>query len=645
MSLRQPETAESLTTIAAMTARPKSDPHALPVNRGKPRTLEAAVDPGSERDVMAWRDRVGHSRRPLCVSLWSGAGGLDLGLEMAGFDVAVAVDSDRWACQTHGYNSKALVLQRDLSSPEATRDLLGELALPKVALLAGGFPCQPYSRAGMSRIRHLVRNEQRSAVDERAFAWLSYVAAAEELRPDQCIAENVPELATFNGGLLLRDITTALEDLGYQVDLRVLSARRAGVPQFRERLFIQAALPGIPVVWPEEDAGAPEPTLADAIGDLPPLAPGKTWRDGERTRYQPPADRTAPPWAREGMSRAAAQWLTDHVSRDVRTDDLEAFRHLPPGGTYLDVPPELRRYRDKTYTDKYKRLEWDRPSRTITAHLAKDGYWYIHPTEHRTLSIREAARIQTFPDRYEFAGFPTNRFVQIGNAVPPLLGRAVGEALHGARTGEGRPSPVPRAAEALRHIAKQRQVTNAWGVLISEVAFGGRSGAKRLAETAALFPDPDSARRATNGDPALSRLGKLARAVGSGRKGKIPETAEEISRLSACDPAQASLAESLIRGGIPPKNKATMRMAARVAGISRAGSLTGIVFPVLARLASFGESAATNQAVVEIARSWCRADAPECAACPLRECCSHAASDAAGDRQTRLSLEVATTDG
>jgi len=562
---------------------------------------------------------------------------------MAGFDIAVAVDNDGWAAQTHAYNSKALVLERDLSSPGATRTLLRELDLPAVALVAGGFPCQPYSRAGQNRIRHLVKHEQRSGVDERAFAWLSYVAAVQELRPRQCIAENVPELATFNGGLLLRDIVNALEDLGYSVDVRVLSARRFGVPQYRERLFIQAALPGTEIVWPEEEREGPEPTLAAAIGDLPDISPGKSWRDGERTSYEPKPGSEPPDWARAGMPKTARQWLTDHVSRNVREDDLEAFRQLPPGGTYLDVPVHLRRYRDETYTDKYKRLEWGRPSRTITAHMAKDGYWYIHPEEHRTLSIREAARIQTFPDRYQFAGYPTNRFLQIGNAVPPLLGRAVGAALQDARQGQGRASGIPRAAERLSRLGKERESMDAWRILVSEVVLGGRAGAKLFSELTKAFPDPVSALGAANGDPAVARLRELARKVLSSNEGKIPETAAEISRLAGCGPAQASVAESLITGGAPPKNVATMRMAARVAGVSATGSLTGIVFPILARLTAFGEDARTNQAAVEVARSVCRPDIPDCPACPLEEFCAHAVSGSAVvDVQTRLQLASAT---
>src|SRR5207249_4616126 len=112
---------------------------------------------------------------------------------------------------------------------------------------------------------------------------------------------------------------------------------------------------------------------------------------------------------------------------------------------YSELPRRLRRYRDDIFDDKYKRLAWNDLSRSITAHLAKDGYWYIHPTQRRTLSVREAARIQTFPDWFRFAGPPSHRYRQIGNAVPPLLAEALGRELAAARAPR---HAVPRAALA-----------------------------------------------------------------------------------------------------------------------------------------------------------------------------------------------------
>ena len=141
--------------------------------------------------------------------------------------------------------------------------------------------------------------------------------------------------------------------------------------------------------------------------------------------------------------------IHDHITRDVRPDDAEAFRLLGEGQTYADLPERLQRYRSDIFTDKYKRLSWDELSRSITAHIAKDGYWYIHPEQHRTLSVREAARIQTFPDRFRFAGQPTLRLQADRQRRPAAAGRG---ARPRARPGLGRIADRPPPAIGRRRV-------------------------------------------------------------------------------------------------------------------------------------------------------------------------------------------------
>ena len=152
--------------------------------------------------------------------------------------------------------------------------------------------------------------------------------------------------------------------------------------------------------------------------------------------------------------------MTTSPGRSVTTT-RRAFEKMTSKTRYSDLPEDMRRYRADIFDDKYKRLDENGLSRTITAHIAKDGYWYIHPRDSRTLTVREAARLQTFPDRYRFAGPPSAAFRQIGNAVPPLVGERLGEAVlqcladaatgrtlnAGDQQGPGGMVPCPRAAD------------------------------------------------------------------------------------------------------------------------------------------------------------------------------------------------------
>ena len=168
----------------------------------------------------------------------------------------------------------------------------------------------------------------------------------------------------------------------------------------------------------------------------------------------------------------------DQITRPVREDDKIAFEHMDAKTRYSDLPEELRRYRADIFDDKYKRLDEHGLSRTITAHIAKDGYWYIHPKQSRTLTVREAARIQTFPDRYRFAGPPSAAFRQIGNAVPPILGEHLGGRSVPAWTSRARQgSPAGTSGMILADWFRARdvlavpwlQASTRWQVIAAEI--------------------------------------------------------------------------------------------------------------------------------------------------------------------------------
>ena len=220
--------------------------------------------------------------------------------------------------------------------------------------------------------------------------------------------ENVPDMALDRSMVILRTMIERLEALGYSVEERVLDTSRFGVPQFRHRLILVALANRTEFRWPTEHDE--RITVENAIGDLPPVEGG--WRPENGLGNDPVAtgfvayDVPVTAFqrrARIGVPEIDTHRVFDHITRPVREDDAIAFSQMSHETKYSDLNPELKRYRDDIFDDKYKRLDPNDVSRTITAHIAKDGYWYIHPYQDRTLTVREAARLQTFPDWFRFA--------------------------------------------------------------------------------------------------------------------------------------------------------------------------------------------------------------------------------------------------
>jgi DNA (cytosine-5)-methyltransferase 1 len=367
-------------------------------------------------------------KRPLAIDLFSGAGGLSLGLHAAGFEVIVAVDIEKEAVETHRAHFKGASVCLDLSKQESVDAICDALEGVQLDLVAGGPPCQPYSQAAFSKVRHLQKYHGKVA-DPRRDLWPAFVEIVRRTRPKAVLIENVPDMAFGRDGIVLRRVVSMLEHLGYTVDARVLSSEGYGVPQHRQRLFTVAFKEPRQFEWPKGDVRVKR-LLWDAISDLPEVV------GGDKTARRPyPGKKVASQgYYRQGMRGRTGRFIYDHYTRAVRADDLEAFKLMTSTTKYSDLPQHLKRYRDDIFEDKYKRLGWYELSRTITAHISQDGYWYIHPEQHRTLTIREAARIQTFPDHFRFAGFPRHAFKQIGEAVPPLLAKAVGSAISKALT-------------------------------------------------------------------------------------------------------------------------------------------------------------------------------------------------------------------
>ena len=419
--------------------------------RGPLVRLPAHPDHCSDEQELAKHVTALRTARPsvrLVADLFSGAGGMSLGLQQAGFEVVFSADHNAEAVETHAHHFPGMAVDWDLGDPGNIERVAEIIRSLDIDVLAGGPPCQPFSKAGRSGIRHRVRNGLRDPHDQRRDLWRSYLEVVRLAMPRAVVMENVPDMALDKEMFILRAIVEDLEQLGYAVQERVVDCPEYGIPQFRQRLILVALRNGHSFQWPEV-AGAPV-TVWNAIGEMPEVAGG--WRpeggaqgwtpyEGPSTAYQR--------LMRVGVPASESNRLYDHITRPVREDDAVAFDHMDHETRYSQLPQIAQRYRTDIFDDKYKRLDENYLSRTITAHIAKDGYWYIHPRQGRTLTVREAARLQSFPDHYRFAGTPSAAFRQIGNAVPPLLARQLGESVFAQLDGPDRAAATSRETATL----------------------------------------------------------------------------------------------------------------------------------------------------------------------------------------------------
>lgn len=589
-------------------------------------------------DLADLRSYAQRQSRPLAIDLFSCGGGLSLGLEEAGFKVVLGVDRDPIAVETHRAHFGGVSLCVDLSSEEQVQKTLEALEGISIALVAGSPPCQPFSRAGINKIRSLVAKGSRNLLDHRKQLWRSFAVFVDRLRPSAFILENVPDLVVRDHGIIFREIVSVFEEMGYKVHTRILPSWQYGVPQFRQRLFV-IGLREHAYEWPRPNTKR-RPTVSDAISDLPVVEWGnralEIGYDGPLTSYQRRA--------RRGLRRGPNQKLYDHMARAVRPDDLEIFRLMRADTLYSELPEHLRRYRADIFDDKYNRLSWNELSRTITAHIAHDGYWYIHPSQHRTLTVREAARIQSFPDRFRFAGTPSHAFRQIGEAVPPLLGRAVGKAversLHPTQRVVVEAAPTCTISSALvqwlgripesQLSAPWRQSTNTWHVLLGTVLL--ERAPRPLAgdlwpKLCERWPDP----KAFLNNP---RKGPLAKGFAAGKK---------LPALRVIARALVESGGNTSSNGQPPASEtqrkrievgatiagqaqflhptaATSRVAQRVLCKLPDGSHFGDHL-LLSRLVGAREPGRAYAAVLEIGDKFCRPGVPSCDFCPLVGIC------------------------
>lgn len=383
-----------------------------------------------EATQQEWLARVNDPTSIITLDLFSGCGGMSQGFEDAGFFVAAAIDALPSACETHAANFLSKSIHADIHTIDPQR-LLDELGLPRVDVIIGGPPCQGFSVVGRARVRSLLP-EQQEEILARNDLYLQYLRFVEALNPLMFIMENVPHFKTYEDGVVYKNVIAECDRLGYFHYDNMLVASDFGVPQMRRRLFIVGSRIGRIFMWPRPTHATHPVSLSDAIGDLPAVQPPSL---AEALSYADSQPLSA--YVRLMRSRVAPserQIVRDHIVRPVRDDDRKIFAKMRPGSKYRDIDAIYKRYGNKSFHDRYLMLNPNLPCNTITAHMAKDGYRYIHwdTAQLRTLSVREAARVQSFGDHFRFAGSRTGRFVQIGNAVPPLLAEALGRQVRRA---------------------------------------------------------------------------------------------------------------------------------------------------------------------------------------------------------------------
>jgi DNA (cytosine-5)-methyltransferase 1 len=610
--------------------------YGVPFERSDGLKLPAHPEASTVRTLQTWCASQSEAGRPIAVDLFSGAGGLSAGVEAAGWAVAAAVDHDPRALETHHHNFPGLALDLDLGE-QGVRDTFVELFndIP-VDLVAGGPPCQPFSRAGRSKIRSLVDAGVRDVRDQRRELWSAFLDVALRLKPRAILMENVPDMGLCDDFLVVRRMIDALEGAGYSTKVQLADAWRFGVPQHRKRLILLARRDGHEFSWPEQETTIT--TLRHSIGDLPRL--GAT-TGARKMTYTVPAETSA--FGIRMREGAIPGVLHDHMTRAVRSDDLEIFELMDSKTLYSDIPEHLRRYKTESFNDKYKRLDWDGLSRSITAHIAKDGYWYIHPDEHRTLTVREAARIQTFPDAFRFSGTRSDAFRQIGNAVPPLLGEAAALALvPRSQPAEFKPTSWLSARRNLTKWADKQRSSSYWFMLpgISVTPPVALAAALMSAARTDLAPindalsrirglaeldkaTLDSAKEPLEGTKAGQALDRLAPLLRQKSAWLQPELLPELVGLK---PTELKIFSMLQGEDVLLRSQAVLRVAARVAGrkSDETNRLTDGRID-LARLVGSGENAALRMAALRlIGTTICTVGRLECGRCPLSSFCSAA---------------------
>jgi len=361
------------------------------------------------------------------IDLFCGAGGLSLGFELEGFNVIAGVDNHESYLETFkDSHNNSKPIKHDLSDDGIKKILQkNDINTDNIDVVIGGPPCQGFSTAGNRMIE-----------DSRNKLVIEFCKSIKELNPRAFLMENVTGLTSMKNGvgeLVVEELTDLFGELGYNVDYKVLSASDFGVPQLRKRLFIVGIRDEVKFNWPKNTHFRKGPldtfvetngkkdylTVRQAISDLPSLNPGEK---KEKYISEPKTDYQK--WARNDENK-----LKNHSAPNHSKIVIKRIKNIPQGGNHSDLPEELQL--NSGYPNIYGKLSWDSPSDTITGNFgcASAPGRFLHPKDNRVLSVREGARLQSFPDTVKFYGSKSDQYQQVGNAVPPLLVKSLAKSI------------------------------------------------------------------------------------------------------------------------------------------------------------------------------------------------------------------------
>ena len=347
------------------------------------------------------------TNKPRVLDIFCGAGGFSEGFRQAEYEIVAGIDNDTQALQTYGHNfgSKKAILWDLARACDLTKSPEKKNIFKKIDVIIGGPPCQGFSIAG-----------KRKASDPRNELYRAYFDLIKCIKPKAVVIENVPTMKSLFGGSYFHSIVGDLEKIGFEVSHEILSAEKYGIPQKRRRLIIVGVLKKLaPFSFPKPVQGDRQITCREAISDLP-LLEGSAGAD-EMPYHRPPENHYQKT-IRNGCHVLTNHWAVIHTEKTKKIISM-----VPDGGNYKSLP-------EKLWPTRKVNIAWTRMNSNSPCFTIDAGHnHHFHYKANRVPTVRECARIQSFPDHFVFIGNKTSQFRQVGNAVPPVLGREIANAL------------------------------------------------------------------------------------------------------------------------------------------------------------------------------------------------------------------------